>query len=346
MELPSIEKVIVRNTFIEFVDDEPSELLSGFTVPKRGWTVPPTLPSAALTSSDSRYEEDAPAEGTETPLGTYAAVSGDADIYPEGMTPTRIMQIETEENLTHWENDQKVAPQGMVMCIPRPLNSAPMDLAPMNLHPQIIGMGRAEDAPPGCVLIPVGILPGAAPAPAPLAPVPVSPEVVTVAPIAVPIADSSDSSAPLAPLRRSVSRSSSIERVFWSVGARKLTDSNRSITSPPFNIDVDGQNATFKIILYAEAEKGGFKKADGQGQVQLKCDAGSATISFKIGVNSGNATSDAETYQPSRGPVTHNFALNAVGALPKDVAVWDFNRSVNAVSNTFVVVVEFLPNLQ
>merc|ERR1740117_2599288 len=98
------------------------------------------------------------------------------------------------------------------------------------------------------------------------------------------------------------------------------------------------KDVIFKMMLYPKVvsdTKGGasFKKARGCGFVQLKCEA---ELSEAVAHVTWRVTIDGE----KRGPVPHNFALSAVSRLPKEQEEWDFNKAVQADSQTFVVCLE------
>merc|ERR1719199_2120884 len=87
--------------------------------------------------------------------------------------------------------------------------------------------------------------------------------------------------------------------------------------------------------------RGGFKKAKGKGTILLKCRAelpkDSPPIKFRIGIGSG----DLE--QPRRGPISHNFLDSNMCRLPLEEATWDLPSAVDKKTNTFVVVLEVVP---
>merc|ERR1740121_1863629 len=128
-------------------------------------------------------------------------------------------------------------------------------------------------------------------------------------------------------------------RVRWTVDARKLRGNDKTVVSPPFEIPAKA-SGTFKMMINPTASKlkGGatFRNSAGKGSVQLKCDTASETklqIRFSIG---------SKSEEPSRGPVEHNFALNGVCGLPKEIAEWDFTRVVDETAKTFVVCLELM----
>mmetsp|Transcript_132597 Transcript_132597/g.383307 ORF Transcript_132597/g.383307 Transcript_132597/m.383307 type:complete len:431 (+) Transcript_132597:62-1354(+) len=127
-------------------------------------------------------------------------------------------------------------------------------------------------------------------------------------------------------------------RVRWTVDARKLKGNDKTVVSPPFEIPSKA-TGTFKMMINPTPSKlkGGatFRNSNGRGSVQLKCDTASESrlrIRFSIG----------HGHEEPRGPLEHNFALNGVCGLPKEVAEWDFTRVVDEAAKTFVVCLEFL----
>jgi len=128
-------------------------------------------------------------------------------------------------------------------------------------------------------------------------------------------------------------------RVRWTVDARKLKGNDKTVVSPPFEIP-EKATGTFKMMINPTPSKlkGGatFRNSNGKGSVQLKCDTASESrllIRFSIG--------DGQD-EPPRGPLEHNFALNGVCGLPKEVSEWDFTRVVDEAAKTFVVCLELL----
>eukprot|EP00445_Apocalathium_hangoei_P036110 CAMPEP_0203939324 /NCGR_PEP_ID=MMETSP0359-20131031/76141_1 /ASSEMBLY_ACC=CAM_ASM_000338 /TAXON_ID=268821 /ORGANISM="Scrippsiella Hangoei, Strain SHTV-5" /LENGTH=474 /DNA_ID=CAMNT_0050869631 /DNA_START=53 /DNA_END=1477 /DNA_ORIENTATION=- len=131
-----------------------------------------------------------------------------------------------------------------------------------------------------------------------------------------------------------------IYRVRWTVDARKLKGNDKTVVSPSFEIPSKA-SGTFKMMINPTPTKmkGGatFRNSSGRGSVQLKCDTASESrlaIRFTIG--------DRGYEEQPRGPLEHNFALNGVCGLPKDMAEWDFTAVVDEVSKTFVVCLELL----
>jgi hypothetical protein len=139
-------------------------------------------------------------------------------------------------------------------------------------------------------------------------------------------------------------------RVTWTADARKLRSNDKQAVSPPFELSLGPQfpRVIFKMMAYPKIMgdgKGGasFKKANGRGFVQLKCESELTdvvgAITFRISI--GNAP----TAQAPRGPVAHNFASSAVCGLPRENGVeeWDFSAVVDQESLTFVVCLEMMP---
>jgi hypothetical protein len=151
-------------------------------------------------------------------------------------------------------------------------------------------------------------------------------------------------------LQSAFSVTSNIHRIRWAVDSRKLRSTDREAVSPPFELSCAGQQQ-FKMIIKPrvvhDAKDGrSFKKAKGKGIVQLRCltecDANiQRLVTFRISV--GNP-SDAKKRLPPRGPVHHDFALRALCGLPEGQDEWDFNRTVDRSTRTFVICLEILSN--
>lgn len=150
-------------------------------------------------------------------------------------------------------------------------------------------------------------------------------------------------------LTRAYSVRSGFFRVNWTVDGRKLRGNEKQTVSPPFELSFGPShpNVTFKMMIYPEMineGKGGscFRKSNGRGFVQLKCEAelpaSIAKIAFRISIGSGDNMKEA------RGPVEHDFATSAVCGLPKESEIWDFQEVVDPASQTFVVCLEIVPN--
>jgi hypothetical protein len=134
------------------------------------------------------------------------------------------------------------------------------------------------------------------------------------------------------------------------VDARKLKGNDKQAVSPAFELSFGPEfpNVTFKMMIYPKVSsdaKGGasFKKGKGKGYVQLKCEAELSEAVAQVAVRIG-CGADALT-QPMRGPIRHNFSHSAVCGLPKDQEEWDFNTVVNPDSQTFLVLLEIVPQL-
>mmetsp|Transcript_37931 Transcript_37931/g.101072 ORF Transcript_37931/g.101072 Transcript_37931/m.101072 type:complete len:665 (-) Transcript_37931:457-2451(-) len=66
-----------------------------------------------------------------------------------------------------------------------------------------------------------------------------------------------------------------------------------------------------------------FRDAKGRGALELKCEAASAPLTFRVWVGSA-ARRDGVAHTSSRGPFTHDFAVNSTFRLPGHDAEWDF----------------------
>merc|ERR1712113_639885 len=114
-------------------------------------------------------------------------------------------------------------------------------------------------------------------------------------------------------------------RIYWTVDARKLNGSSRTVVSPGFEI-VQGGPPAFRMRVSPQVistEKGGasFRKSKGRGIIQLKCEADlspcdSSIVTFRISV--GKSREHVKNEVP-RGPVSHDFiARNGICGLPKE----------------------------
>jgi len=156
------------------------------------------------------------------------------------------------------------------------------------------------------------------------------------------------SPAPLPDL--ALSAMSSGYRIRWTVDSRKLKSLDREAASPIFELSFGGP-VKFKMILKPRAvhdAKGGasFKKAQGWGSIDLKClcdvkDLTYPTVSFRLGV--GNH-SNPKKQQRYRGPVRHDFRERPICGLKGREVWWDFQRSVDKQTHTFVVCLEIFPS--
>uniref|UniRef100_A0A7S0FRD3 Uncharacterized protein n=1 Tax=Pyrodinium bahamense TaxID=73915 RepID=A0A7S0FRD3_9DINO len=147
-------------------------------------------------------------------------------------------------------------------------------------------------------------------------------------------------------LQKAFSVASSIYRIRWTVDARKLKSTDREAASPTFELSC-GCPMEFKMVIHpkkVEDTRGGasFKKAQGRGTVQLRMLTGAdsssnAVVTFRIAV--GSATSKQ---QHPRGPVRHDFSERPICGLPEGKDEWDFQKSVDKATQTFVVCLEVL----
>lgn len=146
-------------------------------------------------------------------------------------------------------------------------------------------------------------------------------------------------------LQRAFSVASRICRIRWTVDARKLRSTDREAVSPPFDLSYAGP-VTFKMIMRPKAissERGGscFKRSRGRGTIELRCMAESdaserPVVTFRIGVGS------KEKPDKLRGPVRHDFSEKLICGLPDGQAIWDFSKTVDEVTQTFVVCLEIM----
>jgi len=154
---------------------------------------------------------------------------------------------------------------------------------------------------------------------------------------------------PRAPvLERTFSVPSSLDRIRWTVDARKLKSTDREAVSPMFELSFS-KIVNFKILIrpkVVSSVRGGacFKKAKGKGSVELRCldevtAAMNPIVTFRISVGSGT---DPARQEPPRGPVRHDFTKKAICGLPAGQEEWDFSKAVDEATQTFVVCLEVL----
>jgi len=149
-------------------------------------------------------------------------------------------------------------------------------------------------------------------------------------------------------LQRAFSVASSIHRIRWTVDARKLKTTDREAVSPTFPLAC-GSPTEFKLVIRPkkiEDARGGacFRKARGKGTVQLRIlssvdETTSPTVTFRIAVGS-----QSHKHRP-RGPVRHNFADKPICGLPEGKDEWDFGKTVDEATQTFIVCLEVLSSL-
>jgi len=138
----------------------------------------------------------------------------------------------------------------------------------------------------------------------------------------------------------------------WTIDAKKLRGNDRNAVSPLFELSnaVLGLTLGFKMLIYAKVSNAGtsgasFRVADGQGLIQLKCEAARhdiASIPMTFWLSAGRGRG-AGAQQMPRGPVQHDFAQSGVCGLAKDHEIWDFNGSVDKKSETLVVFLSVPP---
>jgi hypothetical protein len=137
-----------------------------------------------------------------------------------------------------------------------------------------------------------------------------------------------------------------------------LKSKDTQVVSPAWELSLGSglPELNFKIILRPQATTDGrggasFKKAKGKGRVLLKCEnesesdlkEGQLTLSYRINISKPSGEGQASIEETPRGPVTHDFAKNAIQGLPEDNDVWDFSTVVDEASGKFVVCVEIIP---
>jgi len=149
-------------------------------------------------------------------------------------------------------------------------------------------------------------------------------------------------------LQRAASVSTNIQRIRWTVDARKLKSKDTEAVSPPFELEF-ARVLSFKLVIRPRVTsdaKGGasFKAARGKGVVELRClddvdHAVNPKVRFQISIGS---PSDPRKQRHPRGPVEHDFKERSICGLPRGEDEWDFSKVVCKETKTFVVVLEVL----
>jgi len=141
-------------------------------------------------------------------------------------------------------------------------------------------------------------------------------------------------------------------RVRWTVDAKRLRSSDKVAVSPSFSIPFVA--GSFKLMLSPTAvsdRKGGasFKKANGRGQVQLKCEAGlgedpggsHGKLGVRISVGSAwEEVVNSKRWEQSTDCVVHDFADVGVVSLPRHSEDYNFTQAVDEASQTFTLYLE------
>jgi len=141
-------------------------------------------------------------------------------------------------------------------------------------------------------------------------------------------------------------RSESTTGVQWTVDAKKTRSKDRVVVSSPFMLPLGGQLLPFRMMLVptvvCKTRRGHcFKKAEGRGSVQLKCDASDlpqdANTRIQYSVRVGG--------ERFRGPKEHDFRQAMVCGLPRDQEDWNFAEAEDVASRTFTVHLEVSHNI-
>jgi len=141
-------------------------------------------------------------------------------------------------------------------------------------------------------------------------------------------------------------RSGSTIAVQWIVDAKKTRSTDRVVVSSPFMLPLGGQLLPFRMMLVPTAvckRRGGhcFKRAQGRGSVQLKCEASdfppddNTRIQYAVRVGFGRL----------RGPKEHDFRQAMVCGSPRNEEDWNFAEAEDMASRTFTVHLEVLHNV-
>jgi len=141
-------------------------------------------------------------------------------------------------------------------------------------------------------------------------------------------------------------RSESTTAVQWTLDAKKMRSTDRVVVSSPFMLPLGGQLLPFRMMLVptvlCKTGRGHcFKKTEGRGIVQLKCDASDlpqdANTRIQYSVRVGR--------ERFRGPKEHDFRQAMLCGLPKDQEDWNFVEAEDIASRTFTVHLEVFHNI-
>jgi hypothetical protein len=133
-----------------------------------------------------------------------------------------------------------------------------------------------------------------------------------------------------------------MERIRWSVDARKLDSQDKQILSKEFHIFFPDQGVQpFRLMVVAAAKdskhKGGFLKAAGRGVLSVKCETSlpptTCSIAFRVTVGSGPSAQ-------SNGLIWHNFAEKNCCILQRKDQDWNLKAAVDEDSKRFEVCLE------
>lgn len=123
----------------------------------------------------------------------------------------------------------------------------------------------------------------------------------------------------------------------WTVDAKKLKSSDRSIISP--NLEISPHDAVKLIIkptsIGDARGQANFRNSQGVGSLELKF---TKSLSCAPKIRFCVAVGDQEW----RGPFEHDFSRNSLCTLPKDMREWDFPLLVKPKSSTFLVSLQLL----
>lgn len=135
---------------------------------------------------------------------------------------------------------------------------------------------------------------------------------------------------------------SGMERIRWSVDARKLDLQDKQILSQEFHLFFPDQGVQpFRLMIVAAAKdskhKGGFLKAAGRGILSVKCETSmppsTCSIAFRVTVGSGPSAQ-------SHGLIWHNFAEKNCCSLQRKDQDWNLKAAVEEDSKRFEVRLE------
>ena len=115
--------------------------------------------------------------------------------------------------------------------------------------------------------------------------------------------------------------------VTWEIrDAPGLFASNTRKVVSPWLDALPGVQVKATVVSSSVSGKHGsrsFRDAKGRGALELKCETASVPLTFRVWVGSA-ARRDGVAPTSSRGPFTHDFAINSTFRLPGNDAEWDF----------------------
>jgi len=146
-----------------------------------------------------------------------------------------------------------------------------------------------------------------------------------------PVADPAPSagSCVSSPLSCNIHNVPRLSLVTWEIrDAPGLFASNTRKAVSPWLDAFPGVQVKATVVAMGVSRKFGgrsFRDAKGRGALELKCEAVTAPMTFRVWVSTA-ARGDGAAHNSPRGPFTHDFAINSTLRLPGGQAEWDFAR--------------------